>query len=277
MQTENFKTSLCSVPVEGTNFEIRKNRSQGQCPITPKTAIVSLVESTKRAGFPAPDFYDIDMLLPHITDDDIENYFSSYKPIVIGLSAVTSTSYSQVKRIARIARKVLPNSWIVMGGNLSASSEAVLKSTEVDITVVGDGEIAWVKILDHVQKYPDRNNHETKAKLIDIKGVAFLDQKGVINLNGFGVAIPAEEMLYADYELLKTGLKDKPELITNYLRPASEIGWFDFDERAQEKSRGKFLAGIYTSKGCVARCTFCQRSTKGYKTQPLEQLNNEKF
>ena len=23
MQTENFKTSLCSVPVEGTNFEIR--------------------------------------------------------------------------------------------------------------------------------------------------------------------------------------------------------------------------------------------------------------
>ena len=30
----------------------------------------------------------------------------------------------------------------------------------------------------------------------------------IINLNGSGTAIPAEEMLYADYELLKKGLKD---------------------------------------------------------------------
>jgi len=130
------------------------------------------------------------------------------------------------------------------------------------------------KNIRHVQKYPDRKNFQTKAKLIEVKGVAFLDENGKINLNGFGVSIPAEEMLYADYELLKTGLKDKPELITNYLRPASAVGWFDFDDRAKDKDRGKFLAGIYTSKGCVARCTFCQRSTKGYRTNPLEHLDN---
>jgi radical SAM superfamily enzyme YgiQ (UPF0313 family) len=276
MQKNSIKTSLCSVPVESTDFKKRKNRSQGQCPILPKTAIVSLVEAMKKAGFPSSsfDFFDIDMLHPHLTDEDIGNYFSSYKPNVVGLSAVTSTSYLQIKRISSIIRSVLPDSWIVMGGNLAASSEAVLISTEVDLTVVGDGEIAWIKILEHIISYPDRKDYKSLSKLINIKGVAFLDEKGEINLNGFGIPIPEEEMPYPDYELLKSGLKDRPDLLINYLRPADAIGWFDFDDRAKDKNRGKYMASIYASKGCVAKCTFCQRSTKGYKVQPLEHLDN---
>ena len=184
MHKNTIKTSLCSIPVESTDFKIRKNRSQGQCPILPKTAIVSLVEAMKKAGFPSSsfDFFDIDMLHPHLTDDDIRNYFSSYRPNVVGLSAVTSTSYLQVKRISSIIRSVLPDSWIVMGGNLAASSEAVLKSTEVDLTVVGDGEIAWVKILEHIISYPDRRDYKSISKLINIKGVALKTQPWKITL-----------------------------------------------------------------------------------------------
>ena len=61
MQKENLKTSLCSVPVEGTGFKIRKDRSQGQVPVLPKTAILSLIEAMKKAGFPKTsyDFFDI--------------------------------------------------------------------------------------------------------------------------------------------------------------------------------------------------------------------------
>ena len=276
MQKDTIRTTLCSVPVEGTDFKIRKDRSQGQVPILPKTAIISLIEAMKKAGFPSStyDFFDIDMLHFELTDNDIKNYFQSYKPHVIGLSAVTSTSYLQIKRLASIIRSVLPDSWIIMGGNLAASSEAVLLSTEVDLAVIGDGEIAWVKILEHIINYPDRKDYKTKSKLINIKGVAYLDENDVINLNGFGTAIPSEEMPYPDYELLKSGLKNREDLLINYLRPAHEIGWFDFDDRAKDKNRGKHIATIYTSKGCVAKCTFCQRSTKGYKVQPLEHLDN---
>ena len=276
MQKDSIRTSLCSIPVEGYDLKIRKNRSQGQVPITPKTAIISLIEAMKKAGFPssAYDFFDIDMLHFELTDNDIKNYFQSYKPHVIGLSAVTSTSYLQIKKISSIIRSVLPDSWIVMGGNLATSSEAVLQSTEVDLTVVGDGEIAWVKILEHIINYPDRKNYKSKSKLINIKGVAYLDENDVINLNGFGIPIPSEEMPYPDYGLLKSGLKNRQDLLINYMRPADEVGWFDFDDRAKDKNRGKFMAGIYTSKGCVAKCTFCQRSTKGYKTQTLKHLDN---
>ena len=110
--------------------------------------------------------------------------------------------------------------------------------------------------------------------LNEIRGVAFLDEKGKINLNGFGQAIPADEQIYPDYELLKSGLKSKPEEFNNYLKPGLGSVWFKFDKRAHNKNRGKYIGQIFTSKGCVARCTFCQRSTKGYKVQPLEHLEN---
>ena len=52
------------------------------------------------------DFYDLDLLVP--TFAEIEKYFKDYQPDVIGLSGVVSTSYSNVKMIAAMARKVAP-------------------------------------------------------------------------------------------------------------------------------------------------------------------------
>jgi len=274
LSKKNIKTSLCSVPVEGVGVRLNRKRSEGSLGIVPKVAIVSLVEAMKRAGYAKStyDFYDIDMLYP--SDEEIRKYFLSYKPNVVGLSAVVSTSYSQVKSISSIIRKELPDCWIVMGGNLSACSEAVLKHTDIDISVVGDGEIAWIKILEHIEKYPERNNYEAFIKLGDIKGVAFLDKQGKINMNGFGQAIPAEDMPYPEYELLKSGLKDKPQEFNNYFKEGLDTHWFALDDRAKDENRGKYIGQIFASKGCVAKCTFCQRSTKGYSVQPLEHLEN---
>ena len=54
------------------------------------------------------------MLTP--SDDEIRNYFETYQPTVVGLSAVVSTTYLVVKRIAKILRKTCPDTWIVLGG-----------------------------------------------------------------------------------------------------------------------------------------------------------------
>jgi anaerobic magnesium-protoporphyrin IX monomethyl ester cyclase len=269
----NIKVSLCSIPVEAVGSRLDRKRSEGSLGIVPKVAIVSLVKAMKMAGYSEQsyDFYDIDMLYP--SDDEIRTYFSKYTPNVVGLSAVVSTSYSQVERIASIIRDKNPNAWIIMGGNLAACSEAVLKHTEVDLSVVGDGEVAWIEILNYIVSNPDRKN-KNMSKLMKINGVAFLDGINQINLNGFGLSSPQEQMPYPDYKLLESGLKGDKNALNNYFRPGLNSGWFDFDERAKDKNRGKNIAGIFTSKGCVAKCTFCQRSTKGYKTQPLEGLED---
>ena len=69
----------------------------------PKIAITSLNHWTTKNGFKGCKFYDIDMLYP--SDEDVEKYFRENQTDVVGLSAVVSTSYLQVKRLAKIIKK----------------------------------------------------------------------------------------------------------------------------------------------------------------------------
>ena len=145
-----MKICLCSIPVEGVGERLLRGRNESSVGIAPKVAIVSLINWMKKHGYTEEeyDFYDIDMLYP--TDREIESYFKTLNPTgdgptVVGLSAVVSTSYQQVKRIARIVRDIYPDAWIVLGGILSTVAETVIHKTEIDVCVVGDGEIAWVK------------------------------------------------------------------------------------------------------------------------------------
>ena len=45
------------------------------------------------------------------------------------------------------------------------------------------------------------------------------------------------------------------------------------DPRAWEKGRKPMVVNIFTSKGCVAKCTFCQRGSKGYDVYDLDKLD----
>src|SRR3990172_3538018 len=177
-----MRISLLTVPVE-TNYmdflpEVRpetdilvpSTRSEGQLPVIPKIAIVSLIKWMERHGYTQDqyDYYDVDMLLP--SDKELLDYFKSYKPTIVGLSAVVSTCYAQVKRISSLLRQGCPDAWIVLGGSLTASSNLILRKTEVDICVVGDGEIAWVDFLDYVKAHGRKKDFNA---LGDITGLAF--------------------------------------------------------------------------------------------------------
>ena len=117
---------LCTAPTEPVHIVPPPNvRAMGELPVLPKYAIVSLVKWMEKNGYTAEDydFYDIDMLLP--SQEEILEYFRRTKPDVVGLSAVTSGTYSQIKRLARTIRSVCPDALIVLGGNLSASVTAL--------------------------------------------------------------------------------------------------------------------------------------------------------
>lgn len=276
-----MKVLLFSVPVEvyaKSNYERSSqgievfstaSRGGGELPIMPKIAIVNIVKCMEKAGYARQDidFYDVDMLLP--TDDEVTSYLLKTKPDVIGLSAVVSTCYSQVKRLSHLARSVLPNTLIVMGGSLSASANLVLNRTEVDVCVVGDGEITWLELL---KAYSRDNLTLSSDILLKIKGLAFLNS-GRIEFTGYGESVPGGENYYPDYDLLLSGLHDRPELIDNYFRPGLGTLYIRADQRSIRQSEIRpRLAQLWTTKGCVARCTFCQRSTKGYRVFNPESL-----
>ena len=269
-----MKIVMCSIPAYNPSLRLtpseRDSREAVDLPLMPKYAIVSLAQWMERNGYKPNeyDFYDIDMMLP--SDDEIRAYFLKVKPYIVGLSGVTSGSYGQVKRVARIIRNVCPDTMIVLGGNLAASANVVIRKTDVDICVVGDGEIAWVKLLDYTKQYG--RNIVTDALSV-IKGLSFLNASGDLMFTGYGEKLPDSEMcLVADYDLLRRGLQDRPELMSYYFTPGRESAWFNHDPRAYESGRRPNISYVMVNKGCVAKCTFCQRATKGYRSGDLLEL-----
>ena len=154
-----------SVPVESPGATLLKKRSESGSPVMPKVAITSLYHWAKKNGFPSCKFYDIDMLYP--SDADIEKYFRENKADVVGLSAVVSTSYLQVKRIAKIIKKVNIHTLIVCGGYLTAAADTILRKTKIDVCVVGDGEIAWVGILKFMKE--QILNHQSSIRFVNLE------------------------------------------------------------------------------------------------------------
>lgn len=258
----SIRVALCTVPLR-----VSISRQDGDLPIVPKIAIVSLLKWMTKFGYSA-DFYDVDMLLP--SENEMFAYFKAGQYDVVGLSAVVSTSYQNVKRMAKMIREACPSALIVLGGNMAATANTLLRKTEVDICALGDGEKAWVSLLDYATR-----NHRTKnaKELLAIKGIAFLNEQDEMEFTGYGDSIPDGENPFPDYELLSQGLLSHGDLVENYFREGKKCNWFLRDPRTFEPHRKRKIAALWTSKGCVARCTFCQRFAKGYHVFSIEKLD----
>jgi radical SAM superfamily enzyme YgiQ (UPF0313 family) len=269
-RNNNLKVILCTIP---QRVDIKRRDTKGlslNCPAN--MGIVSLHNYMTRFGYSA-DFYDINTLLP--SEDEMFNYFKSKKPDVIGISAVIATSYFRVKIISSIIRRASPKALIVVGGYQATSANVLLRKTEVDICVIGDGEKSWVGILDYAGRY---GRHNIDEELLKIKGVAFLNRQDEMEFTGFGEPIPGNENPFPDYEFLFKGFFNEPNLVENYFSEA-EVGtienktYIKYTQTHESGGRQK-LALVYSSKGCVKRCAFCHRFCKGYHIFDLKKLDD---
>ena len=284
---------LCSVPwgslSDTLQTLLRPDTESIQIPIQPIGAqrILSWMEKNGYSG----DIYDINNL--RHSDEELIKNFKLAKPNVVGLSATLSHCYPSIKRITKILRKLFPDIWIVVGGAITGSANVVLQRTETDICVVGDGEIPFVKLLDYFKLYPfpRQINYES---LNQIKGLAFIDENNKLKVTGNAEQLPASEMPFPDLDRHRLGLQKfagNSELIHRFFKPINNLedlsiffgglGKISYLALKQiypeglkfyERNKNKKLGRIYTSRGCVARCTFCQRSQKGYRPYAANDL-----
>ena len=275
----NLRINLTSIPPDQAGVPLTRKRSEGPFPRVPNTAILSICKHMERNGYSKNnyDYYDFEMLYP--SNEGVREYFKKYQPHLVGLSVPISTGYSHVKIISKIIREECPDALIVMGGYLAGSSDAVIKCSDVDMTVVGDGEIAWLKICDLMteeQLAVGARNIIDEDKLKEIRGIYFYDKSGKVHHQGFGESILKDDIPFPDYEFYERGLQNNPKMIKNYFRDYSVLGSevFMFDPRASDPNKKKKqLASLFTSKGCVAACTFCQREAGGYRVFDVDKLD----
>jgi radical SAM superfamily enzyme YgiQ (UPF0313 family) len=304
-----MKILLCSVPhgsLEHTlTPQLPLNERNPKPPDMP-VGVLRVQIWMEKNGYTS-EIYDINNLRP--SDEELIKNFKQVKPTVVGLSALLTHCYPNVKRISKILRELFPDIWIVVGGNLTASANVVLYKTEADICVVGDGEIPFLKLLDYFKSHPTNQQIDYSA-LYQIKGLALLDENNKFKITGYAEQLAASEIEFPDYDKLKPGLQKfggNSELIHDFFEPIKNLQYKqaessdnEYDrsdverllskkvftnEYVQAESSGEEInsykknlnnkiARIFSSIGCVARCTFCQRAHKGYSVYKSSFIEN---
>ena len=267
--SKRIMSVLCNLP-DGTI-------EQGLAPVDPiKTrffaarGITSIIDYMLLHGYDKSnyDYYDINTL--HPSDDALKKYFKSKSPDIVGLSGPLSHCYPAMKRVASIIREVLPNCYIVAGGHITATADVILAKTDVDICVVGDGEIAWLELLKYIE-----DSQFPKLKEMDLShivGLSFLKDEDIV-FTGYGKQLDGSELRLTNYDIIETGLQDKKHWMKFFFTDIEDFSSImRFVDNDSIKNMDGSILQLPTSKGCVARCTFCQRYARGYRKYDLDRL-----
>jgi radical SAM superfamily enzyme YgiQ (UPF0313 family) len=246
-----MKILLCNIPV------------RPKADSFPPVACTSLCDILIKEGY-NPFFYDIDSKRPCF--EDLSNFFREEQFDIVGISAVVSTGYRYVKDLADIIKKVSPKTQIILGGNLAAAWQIVLRKCRIDVCVIGEGEKSLLNLVRHWEKYGSFS--PCNQELREIKGIAFLDGEGSYQFTGHEKLIAGDEIAQPNYELL-----DKFSSLSPYmLDPVTRKDFASSQRSYEPHRRGGKMAIILTSKGCINRCTFCHRWIEGYRIIPVEKV-----
>ncbi len=242
-----------------------KVRPDGLISTFPPFGAMAIVQCLIKAGYEQTQLYDLDSLRPprHV----IIKKLLEEKPDIIGISGVVSTAYKNIRDVIDIIHEFLPETIIIIGGNVAVNSEALLKIDKVDYCVVGEGELAAIELLNYItQIRPKRSMKDDGSELLKIKGLCFLDDKGVAQFTNYQKNIPAEELYGIDYDLV-----EKYCNIDQYIIDPFFYHHFAYSRKSFEPHRlGKKLATIVSTKGCVAKCTFCHRWDHSIRFVPVD-------
>lgn len=148
---------------------------------------------------------------------------------IIGITAMTC-SIKKAYKIASICRYYYPNAKIVFGGaHPTHCYDEVLGDKNVDIVVIGEGEITFYEIVKGIN-------------LEKINGIAFIDRSDNI---GHVIKTPNRERIQ--------NLNDLP-LPSYNLLPINKY----------QPARGSYkrlpAMSMITSRGCPGKCTFCSKT-----------------
>lgn len=174
-----------------------------------------------------------------ISDDEMVDIIARERPKVVGLSSATP-SFSRACRMAAKIREAC-DAWIVYGGvHASTFPENTLEhNPQFDVTAFGEGEQTMAELAEvlHTRGYDPH-------ALGDVAGICFRDRGKVVRTK--------DRALIADVDTLPW--PDRESVPLSLYKATGHIGVTPH------------VANMITSRGCPARCTFCESFlTMGYR------------
>lgn len=202
--------------------------------ISPPLGLLSIAANIRKYGG-APTIHDAYARKLSL-DRTIEEVLAC-SPDVIGVSCMTP-SYPDAKILIQQLKKNVPHIPIILGGaHMSALGVEVMTDLpELDYGVVNEGEITIIELLDAIGK---------NDGFAEVDGVIYRSNGSILKTKPRDFIADLDILPYPAWDLL-------PSLIGDY--KLSIIG-----------TKGSKATSLITSRGCPARCTFCDTGGVGAK------------
>lgn len=232
---------------------------------TPPVGALSVINYLRKHGDADIDieFFNIDAHRPEYAD--VLRRVADYAPDILAISAVVSTAYAYTKKLTQDVKRLLPSATVVVGGNLCASAEVLMRKAGVDVCVLGEGEKVFLNLVNHLK------SGGLLSDLHAIPGLAFLDETGKMVNTGYEVPLSANEVWDVDWtDLERDGTLDLYFPVYPVTERKGKSVFRDDNRFDALIGTDKRFALIPSAKGCVARCTFCHRWDKGVRHIPVD-------
>lgn len=191
-----------------------------------------IASAVVNAGYDV-EILDIDCL--RLSDEQIEKELSSRKYNVVLMGCIVN-GYRHVKKIAKTIKSINKNSTIIVGNTVASSiPHHLLTHTDVDIAVIGEGDITITELL---------NCLKTKDDFHKVDGIYF-KKDGKI-----GKSSPRRGIDDLDFfPIINWDIFDVNSYIRKGKDNVNEPCLVPFDERR--------VLSLCASRGCPYACTFC--------------------
>jgi len=193
--------------------------------------------------------------------EQIEQKLQQFDFDAVGISAISS-QYDYVKRLARLIRRNRDVPVIVGGALATFSCGTLLKHSDVDYCVLGEGEVTAVELLE---------------KLASPQAVAGIAYRGA----GGSVRVTPPRPYLADLAQLPMPAYELFDM-EFYVTHAKKMKSFRQDVQTGDRElvaskRLKHLRTGYVigGRGCPYQCRFCSRNFQGIRIRPLDHLMQE--
>lgn len=200
-----------------------------------------------------------DCHMEKISEKEIYKIISEFSPDVIGYSAIVATSYKFVKETSRKIKELFPNTKIIIGGGLTAATDIVLKNTDVDVAVIGEGDLTVKELIKSIEQKTDFSN---------IKGIAYKENNNIIYTPPRSLIQNLDVLNYPAFELIDVG-KYTLNVVDFLKRFKIYTNW---DKRFFSPHRQTQILRIPTGRGCIASCAFCYRHMRGLRHFSFDYL-----
>jgi radical SAM superfamily enzyme YgiQ (UPF0313 family) len=185
----------------------------------------------------------------HYTNEQLTEKLDESEYDIIGCGFMAARYTETIVDLCKVVNAHKKNAWFVLGGfGPSPISEFIVEDTGCDIVAMGEGEETIVELMK--QKLSD-----TPA-LASVLGITYRDGDNIKKNERRPLPKDLDSFPFPAWHLFP---------MEKYLKSARRKHVEDDDN----------VCSVLTSRGCVARCSFCYRLEKGMRIRSLDNVVEE--